>query len=536
MKFIYWIIIAVILQPIVYLKCFDAQFVFDDRFLIINNNDLNSISNILFGDLWSSDASSSGFYRPLFLLSLAFDKSMFGVSPFGYHLHNIIWHCINVYLFGILVQKLCTKEIAFTALCIFSFHSVLSEGVYWISARNDTMCATFTLLSLLYFLDANPKIIRGSFFFALALLCKEAVIGLPICLLFLCKKEKKRAFKFTVSIVFILISWRILIGISTNLSTVDRWLEVFSVLHIIIVDYTSSILWPWPLSPSTPIAWVELQWWHWILSFIFFALIAISYSRNRKTNSGWIIFAFITFIPVIIPIVYTGIYGDRYLYIPMIAISILLGSTNLHLLFRLSIPIWMFLNFTRGSAWFDDHTFWSDEYTNNPTPFSSVSLAHIKYNKHLYEQAYWLYKNAYSAPTPYLEGCDIYLATVLKKFGTPSKEISPETARIRAAQEVIKEANWVTNRGCIANGAFMGVQAVGYAALGRWEDVELIVSQRKSDPYKRLDVVELSLLLYKGNQEKYCQLWNTWSDKTSLKRQIKVLLPTHEPINCNVEE
>ena len=87
----------------VYLNSLGGSFVFDDRFLIVNNPLIKDWSRI--GRIFTTTVFEPGggavtnFYRPLQTLSYLIDFSLWKLNPFGYHLSNILWH-----LFPLVIQ------------------------------------------------------------------------------------------------------------------------------------------------------------------------------------------------------------------------------------------------------------------------------------------------------------------------------------------------------------------------------------------------------------------------------------------------
>ena len=91
-KPIYWILLV---QALTYVRVLDAGFVFDDVFIVEHNALTSSWSNLLAaltGDLWSGDTSSeatSGFTRPIYVLSLFIDRLVLDNNPLLLHLHSL---------------------------------------------------------------------------------------------------------------------------------------------------------------------------------------------------------------------------------------------------------------------------------------------------------------------------------------------------------------------------------------------------------------------------------------------------------------
>ncbi|MBI4120389.1 MAG: hypothetical protein HY454_02890, partial [Parcubacteria group bacterium] len=94
---------------------------------------------------------NSNYYRPLLLLSFAFNYAIHGLAPFGYHLVNNGIHIANGVLIFILLAKFLSRRASFIASLLFLIHPAQTEAVTYISGRGDPMSVFFMLLALLLF-------------------------------------------------------------------------------------------------------------------------------------------------------------------------------------------------------------------------------------------------------------------------------------------------------------------------------------------------------------------------------------------------
>jgi protein O-mannosyl-transferase len=176
----------------VYLNSLGGDFVWDDRFLILENPGVQSFQAL--GQIFTKDyvflAKTNlayGYYRPITTLSLICDYHIWGQNPFGFHLTNVLIHA----LCALLVVRLSLRlglGVRAALLCglLFAVHPIHTESVAWISGRTDVLAFLFTALALDLHLAASTPA-RGSrrglwalsmLFFALALLAKEMSVVL----------------------------------------------------------------------------------------------------------------------------------------------------------------------------------------------------------------------------------------------------------------------------------------------------------------------------------------------------------------------
>lgn len=178
-----------------YAALVQAGFVWDDRQLVEGNRLVGSpefLGQFLRVDLWSTatgvEEIESGYYRPLFLLSLALDRLLWGLSPAGHHLQSIAWHLAAVTALWRLLRQLVSPVAALLGMALFALHPVQVEAVAWVSARNDPMSAALLLGALGVLLPGSisrRQCVLGGGLCLAALLSKESAVLAPVFLLLL---------------------------------------------------------------------------------------------------------------------------------------------------------------------------------------------------------------------------------------------------------------------------------------------------------------------------------------------------------------
>ena len=166
----------------VYAQSFGHQFVIDDHHLL--KTVIAGMQSPL--DAWKTTGALKSYYRPLFFTSLYIDYRLFGQTPFGYHLVNLLLHCAAVLCAFLLAERLLrsTGAAALAAL-LFALHPSHTENVSWVCGRTDLLAAIFVFLALSAFYDllAGKKQYAGllsALFFFLALISKEVALIVPV--------------------------------------------------------------------------------------------------------------------------------------------------------------------------------------------------------------------------------------------------------------------------------------------------------------------------------------------------------------------
>ncbi|NIP30994.1 MAG: hypothetical protein GTN59_10660, partial [Candidatus Dadabacteria bacterium] len=131
-----------------------------------------------------------GIWRPVLISSWALDSKLWGLSSFGFHLSNIVLHCVSTVLMFLFCSMILSRfniahgiKISGLAGLVFAVHPVHVETVSFISARSDLLCAVFILLAMIFLVLSYNKLylLLASFpFFYLALLSKETAIVVPL--------------------------------------------------------------------------------------------------------------------------------------------------------------------------------------------------------------------------------------------------------------------------------------------------------------------------------------------------------------------
>ncbi|CAI5451106.1 unnamed protein product [Caenorhabditis angaria] len=158
-----------------------ADFVYDDRPAILENDDVlskTSWNEMLFeNDFWGNPIKNPGSHkswRPLTTATFRIQMKIHGKNPFWFHLFNILLHSLNACLVAVLAKKLKLNEASTFCGLLFALHPINTEAVCSIVGRSDLLATCFVLLGLIS--EKDPLI-----FSILGLLSKEtSIILLPL--------------------------------------------------------------------------------------------------------------------------------------------------------------------------------------------------------------------------------------------------------------------------------------------------------------------------------------------------------------------
>jgi Flp pilus assembly protein TadD len=169
---------------------------YDDFNQIVNNPGLATWHEVLYHlctNVWFTDdfrLSAGSYYRPLYWISLALDRKVWGLNAFGFHVTNLLLHWINgVLLFTILRRLRIPLGIAVSTPLLWLALPINSEVIAWIASRAYCLAGFFILLSVLLgqrFLETKRTALLALYALTAfcALLCNEAgVLVLPLTVL-----------------------------------------------------------------------------------------------------------------------------------------------------------------------------------------------------------------------------------------------------------------------------------------------------------------------------------------------------------------
>lgn len=217
-------LLSAVIVFIIFITAGNNQFVaLDDYGYIVDNRNIATLSWATV--TWSFTSFCEANWHPLTMLSLALDRALWGVKPFGYHVENVVIHACSVFtayflfssIFKIIFSNTVTVDsgapsldngesskavpnpqaLAFGSLAAALFwglHPLRVESVVWASERKDVLCLLFITVSLLMYVRyaaaippfsarncwRSGKYGAAFVFAALALMSKPTAVTLPL--------------------------------------------------------------------------------------------------------------------------------------------------------------------------------------------------------------------------------------------------------------------------------------------------------------------------------------------------------------------
>jgi tetratricopeptide (TPR) repeat protein len=343
-----------------YLPALKNGFVWDDTYFITDLPYLRDPA-LWWRYIWQPLFVSTNYFRPLPLLSFVLEARIEPLTPFVFHLSNLLLHAANTTLIVSLARKAAAANGStghlgpLVAGLFFAVHPALIETVSWVSDRFDLMMALFLLLALLCETSLKKTTTRdfatGLFYF-LALLCKETAIVffalLPLWQLSSSRFEKsswrntircliRNAWSTWVALVlatviYLALRYQSLDGFYRNdsLTIPGNVLQHMLLSAKTLAWYFVLLCWPFgqigPVHPSsTPIPLTDVLAW-FSVAVVIAAIGGIALLLRRRPRTGLLACAaLISLTPVanLMPLtIGDNIAHDRYLLLPLAFVSL----------------------------------------------------------------------------------------------------------------------------------------------------------------------------------------------------------------------
>jgi len=391
------------------------NFVWDDHKFVIKKSSSLEASHITYMLLMPSIRSGKSIhYRPIMFISYVVDKKFWSISPFGFHLSNIIFHSVSTVLFYFMVLlilrefKVERKEpIAFLSSLFFALHPVHVEAVSFVSARSDLLCTIFFFLAFIFYVLSYRRLwflVLTAFCFYLSLLSKEVAVAFPIVAIgfdLISRRFASRESILRYSILGVLIlaylylrgrGYVIIPGIFSErfqLSVQDGT-QIWGVLKVLLSSYLfyiKKLVFPFNINPF--IATLSIGFYYLvssILVIILLCIIGFISIRKREGITAFCIFWILTNLGpaslVAIFRVATMSVAERFLYIPSAGFCMLLGYFVIEAGERMKYQrtgwalgsliciFYLFFTIWGQSIWKDDLSLW--EYASKRSPYDAI--------------------------------------------------------------------------------------------------------------------------------------------------------------------
>ncbi len=313
---------------------------YDDPGYVVENAAVRN--GLTFSGLrWAFTSVVLGCWTPVTLLSHMLVCELFGVSSGMHHVVNVLLHMLAALLLFASLHRAtgALGRSGFVAF-VFALHPLHVGSVVWIAERKDVLSACFFFLALYAYVWYKERPRIGRYFvvfalFGLGLMSKPMLVTFPFVLLLfdIWPLRRRPAMQLlleklplaALSAVIAVVTYRIQVSLGAVASQpLNARIENSLISYI---TYIAEMFWPAHLAvfyPAHPIA-----VWQAFLALTFIVSVsALAFAAWRirpYLAVGW--FWYLGTLVPVIGLVQAGLqsHADRYSYIPMVGLSILVG-------------------------------------------------------------------------------------------------------------------------------------------------------------------------------------------------------------------
>jgi protein O-mannosyl-transferase len=349
------LLVPVVLAVLAYVVVLGYPFIYDDLGQILKNPYIQSwhhLPQYFTHNVWSQFNAVSNYYRPVFLLWMLLNFSLFGVGPAGWHAASLLLHAGATALVYFLARRDLNDNVA-AGFCaaIFAVHPIHVESVTWISGVTEPLLAVLFLGCVLCYRrwqDGNDSrwYVVSLLLCVLALLAKETAVMIVPTLFFYAWARPRDALPFqrlrtaaraalpfaVLTLLYLAVRSLVLKGFAPDIGSHVTKTTVLFTLPAALWFYVEKLVWPFSLSVFYPFAFVVKPG---LVNFVLpgLALIAVSaalwmWARRQPQVLPACVWMLLPLLPPLIALgrfVPSDLVHDRYLYLPSIGFAMLVA-------------------------------------------------------------------------------------------------------------------------------------------------------------------------------------------------------------------
>ena len=322
-----------------YIPAIRGGFIWDDDDYVTENPVLSHPGG--FRALWFFPDSTPQYY-PLVFSTFWMEYHLWGLSPMGYHVTNVLLHVFGAWILWRVLEALGVKG-GYLAALVFALHPVHVESVAWVTERKNVLSGVFYLAALWSYLRCRPGGIaqvggeyRWRFygmslvFFACALLSKTVTASFPAAVVLLMWWKRGRLGREDWKDIVRLLPMFVL-GVGMGLTTAwlekhhvgakgEDWsltaVERFLVAGRALWFYAGKLFWPGSLSFVYP-RWQVSQavWWQYIYPVLAAGVVGVLWLLRRRIGLGWLV-GVLYFVGTLFPALgFLNVYPHRFSFV-----------------------------------------------------------------------------------------------------------------------------------------------------------------------------------------------------------------------------
>lgn len=388
----FFISLALILSIlVVYWNVTNNEFISYDDSTYVTDNPYVKKGLTAEGFIWAFTSTRASNWHPVTWLSHMLDSEIYGIDSKGHHFTNLLFHIASTLLLFLVLKRMTGRlwRSAFVS-ALFAFHPLHVESVAWVAERKDVLSAFFWMLTIWAYVRYTERPLLKRYFLVflallIGLMAKPMLVTLPFVLLLMdiwplgrldvrqkglkskiqsegCTKNYQSASAYGLVVekipllVLVVLSSLITFFVQQRggaVGSFEKYTLITRIANALIsyVRYIEKMIWPHDLAVFYPHPGNTFSLWQVTGAFVlltgvsFFIIKAAR--RNKYIVAGWLWYV-LTLVPVI-GLVQVGAQSqaDRYTYIPLIGLFIIIAWGVLILCQNGNIAKY-FLHYLRG--------------------------------------------------------------------------------------------------------------------------------------------------------------------------------------------
>lgn len=492
-----------LLVVVLYARGLGHALVYDDPMLVGASRlsgALGDLVGVWTWDLWGSTTQAqeptSGYYRPLFLLSLWVDRQLPpGAWRLAHRLQGIGWHLLVTGLVVASARRAGVGTVAaVSAGAVFALHPAQVGAVQFVAARNDLMATALLLLAAARVPREGWRGLGGiATLCSAAVLSKESAALAPLILgvLALCgggglRRAAGVGLAGAVG-VGVAVGLRLAVGVSFPGGAAPG--AMLAALGPAVGHWAAVLAWPVGLAPDVNLTWPEAVPISAALAGAALAL-GVALAGGRR-GGAWMLGAGLVLAPALAGVAANGLVPDRYLYGPLafggVALALALGrlppraaglvgaglAAACAIQTHRTLPIWS-----------SDLALWRAGVAAHPQPFTWAAYGAALAEAGLLPEAARLTEAAATGRPPMPHAC-FNVTRLHLRAGAPGEAVRAGRAALEA--------------GCPATAELLAPMAVGQLWAGDVAAAEATAAQVGADPTGQAVLVRCAAAAIRGD-------------------------------------
>ena len=342
-SYVAWVVFLVFLPAFALHDHADDGFVADDFFYVTESSPISPLALLTFH--WGHTEGDPARYRPLVGFSYEINKAIGGREPTSFHIFNFLLHgAVAATLARITTAVSGSLMAGAIAGLLFAIHPTTHENVLWVSGRTHPLAALFYLFGLLWLASRRGR--AWTFRHGLALICfwlslssYETAVSFPLAVLLLAVMYPEdpsrpwwRALPIEVGpYLLMLVAYLLFRTLVLHSNESSAVAASASLLLANLTRLTERALACGPCAlGGSPIS--SLTFWITLVTVIAAAAVLWRSSRRVLTfGVGLFVIAFLPFLT------FPG-FADRFAYLSLAGLTMVMGAGIASLLERLNFP------------------------------------------------------------------------------------------------------------------------------------------------------------------------------------------------------